>query len=248
MIVVQFLSRLFDGVSLTRARFVAPLVALVAIALSAIVLAAQTGVALCGNRIVLSGPMDSMDGMGDSPMAEMPGMSAAAMPSVALGHHPIMICPVIFVMIVASTLIAAFAIVVVARDSDRAATMKSLARSLARLSFIHTAASLLASAAVAVALGIAVDGNGVPSGNACAMMAAILLISAGASAALAHLLGTIMLAFSRRLIGAMLRMIAQRSAGRSPHMSRRLPLRWAGESLRLFAAGCGLRAPPSFVR
>jgi hypothetical protein len=248
LIVVQFLARLFDGLSLRRARIAAPLAALIAIALSAIVLAAQTGLALCGNRIALPAPMDSMHGMGDVPMAGMPGMSAAGMPGVAIGHHLIMICPVIFVMIVASTLIAAVAIVIVARDSDRAATLKCLARSLARLPVLPTAASLVASAAVAVALMIAVDGNGVPSSNACAAMAAILLISAVASAALAHVLGTITLAFSRRLIGAMLRMIAQRSAGRPPQMSRRSPFRTAGQTLRLFAAGCGLRAPPSFVR
>ena len=233
---MHVLSRRFDGVQIRRFRSIAPLAALVAIALSAIVLAAQAGLAFCDQRVAL--PMAAM-----SPMDDM-----GAMPSVTIGAHAVMICPVVLVLIVASVLIAAAAIVVIGADRDRAATHRSVARMLVRLPVAPVAGLLVAGAALAVGAMIAVDGNGMPNAITCAELAALVVACALGATALAQWSGAAMLAFGKRLIIALLLAIAQCANARPPRVSRRFAPRTARETIRLLAAGCGLRAPPLFVR
>ena len=219
------------------ARILAPLVALLAFALLAIVLAAQAGLAFCSDRVALAMP----------PMGAMPGMGAAAMPGMASGQ-PLMICPVVLVLIVASALLAAAAIVAVCADAERALTGRVIARLIVRLPVGRVLLAVGGGAALAVTAMLAVDGAGVPSLSTCALLF-VLVLGATLISVVAALLGArIALALGGRLLIALVAAIADRREQRQPSGLRWAPPRLACGPLRLLSSGLGLRAPPRFVR
>jgi hypothetical protein len=220
-----------------NARILAPLVALLALALLAIVLAAQAGLAFCNDRVALAVP--NLDGMA--------GMGAASMPGMASGHT-LMICPVVLVLIVASALLAAAAIVAVCADSERALTRRVLARLIVRLPVARVLLVVAGAAALAVAAMLAVDGAGVPSASTCALLAALLLGGALVSVIAALFGARVALALGGRLLLALVAAIAGRREQRHPSGLRWAPSRPACGALRLLSTGLGLRAPPSLVR
>jgi hypothetical protein len=220
-----------------NARILAPLVALLAFALLAIVLAAQAGLAFCSDRVAIGVPQ----------MGTMPGMSAAAMPGMGSGQ-PLMICPVVLVLIVASTLLAAAAIAALCADAERALTGRVIARLIAGLPVGRVLLVVGAGAALAVAAMLAVDGAGVPSTPTCALLF-VLLLGATLISVVAALLGArVALALGGRLFVALIAAIADRREPRQPSGLRWAPPRLACGPLRLLSNGLGLRAPPSFVR
>jgi hypothetical protein len=219
------------------ARILAPLVALLALALLALVLAAQAGLAFCGNRVAVPLPQ----------MNDMPGMSMVSMPGMTSGHA-LMICPVVLVLIVASGLLAAAAIVAVCADGERALTRRILVRLIARLPVAPVLLVVGGGAALAVAAMIAVDGAGVPSLATCSLLVALLLGGALVSVVAAMLGAQIVLALGQRLLIALIGPIAARREQRRAGGLCSAPPAHARGSLRLLSTGLGLRAPPSFVR
>jgi hypothetical protein len=218
-------------------RLLAPLCALLSFAVLAIVLTAQTGLAFCGNRVALPGPMAD----------DMPGMAMVALPNAAPDHQ-LMICPVVLVLIVASAVLAVAALVVLWLDPDRAFTRSSMAHGLARLPLLRSVAALVVFGAGAVSAMIAVDGAGPPAPATCAIL--LLLTIAGALAAVgaSTLCARVVLALGRRLLIAIASAIADRRVREKLFLRRSLVRNAAGTASRLFAARRGLRAPPSFVR
>jgi hypothetical protein len=180
-------------------------------------------------------------------MNAMPGMPMDAMPGMPMDHQ-LMICPVVLVLIAASAVLALTAIVLVRADADGALTCRTLARGFVRLPVARVVAVLSAFAVVAVAAMVAVDGAGVPSAPACALLAALLLGGAFVSVVAAVMCAHVALAFGQRVLVGLIAAILARPADPKPFAMRRSAWRVARMAHVLLAAGCGLRAPPSFVR
>jgi hypothetical protein len=229
-----------------RSTIAVPLSALLAATVSAIVVAAQAGLAFCNNRIVIPLPCGARAGMAGMDMTgtAMSGMSMVALP----GGRALMICPVVLVLIVASAALAAGAIVLLWRDPHRALTGRGIVRVLASLPPARTAGALALLGAGAVSAMLAVDGAGVPSWPVSAMLAALLAGGSLASALLSIAAGRIALAFARRLILAVAGAFARARGGVAPRAQRLVPLVAGVRAASLLAAGRGLRAPPSVMR
>ena len=211
-----------------NARILAPLVALLAFALLAIVLAAQAGLAFCTERVAVSLPMDAMPGMA-------PG-------------HALMICPVVLVLIVACIALATAAIVAGWSDADRGTTQRILARLIARLPVGRALLVVGGGSALAIAAMLAVDGAGLPSVATCGLLFALLFGGTLISVIAAVLGARVVLALGVRLLIALVAAIADRCAARRPAGWRWAPPRAGSSPLSLLSTGLGLRAPPSFVR
>jgi hypothetical protein len=208
-----------------------PLVALLAAAISTIALAAHAGLAFCDNRVVVPMP---------DTMASMPGMDMGS-------PGALMICPVVLVLIVASTLLAVAAIAVVWRDPHRGLARRTIVRALAALPLGRTAGVLMLGGGAAVALMLLLDGSGPPALTACPLLAALLAGCSLLAATFSIVIGRITLAFGRRLLLAVVAAISAATAPAPPCARRRFSLVAGGRALPLLAAGRGLRAPPSFV-
>jgi hypothetical protein len=225
-------------VHVRNARLLAPLVALVALAILAIVLAAQAGLSFCSHRIAIAAPGD---------MAGMPGMAMGSMPGMPRDHQ-LMICPVVLTLIVASAILAAAATIVLCRGAESAFTRRAIARVLVRLPVVPAVLVLALFSAIAVGAMIALDGAGVPDALTCLLMAALMLGGASVAVAVAVLSARVVLALGRQLFVAIVAAIGDRAPA-----ANAFALRWtappiAGPSTCLVGAGRGLRAPPSFVR
>jgi hypothetical protein len=208
-------------------RMFAPLVALAAVAVTALVCAAQAGLAFCDRRV-------------DVAMPDMPGMSMGS------GAAGIMICPVVLVLIAASVVLAAVAIVLITRDPQRAVTLRAALRCIARLPPKRTAGSLAALTLCAIAAMVAVDGNGPPPIALCAALLALVVVAASAAAALSLGSARAILAFTTRLYHAIVACVA-RCRRQSVLVFARSP-RPVVATIPVIARSRGLRAPPTSLR
>jgi hypothetical protein len=214
-----------------RAPIAVPLTALLASTVSAIALAAQSGLAFCDNRVA---------------MPSMPGMDMSTMPGMT-GGQGVMICPVVLVLILSSALLAAGAIAVLWRDPHRALARREIVRALASLPPLRSAGAVMLLGGGALATMRAVDGTGGAGPAACATLALLLAGCSLAAVLFSIVAGNVLLAFGRRLVLAIAAAIA--SAGDAPPRVQRLVPAVAGPRAgALLAAGRGLRAPPSTVR
>ena len=205
-------------------------------AVLALVLAAQTSLA-CSDKIALPGPADSM--------RSMPGMAAMAGMD---GATPMMICPLVLALIVASALLAAAALAMLWCDPHRGLTRRALVTSLAQLPPARTAALVAAAGASAVGIMLVLERTGVPTLPICAMLAALLFGCALTLTLGAIIAGRVALALGRRLLLALVAIIARAAAPVGPR-GQRFAFAIIGEhAVPLLAAGRGLRAPPLFVR
>lgn len=209
-----------------------PLLALLACSVSAIALAAQSGLAFCNNRVAMP-PMPGMD------MPDMPGMA---------GGHALMICPVVLVLIVASAVLAAGAIAVLWRDPHRALAQRGIVLALAALPPARSAAALMLLGGGALATMRAVDGTGAPDWTVCASLAGLLAACSLAAVVFSIAAGKLMLAFGRRLILAVAAAIASAGDAPMPLAQRLVPAVAGLRAGALLAAGRGLRAPPPVLR
>jgi hypothetical protein len=224
-------------VHVRNARLLAPLVALVALALSAIVLAAQAGLSFCSNRIAIAAP-DAGD---------MPGMAMGSMPGMPRDHQ-LMICPVVLTLIIASAMLAAVATIVLCCGAESAFTRRAIARVLVRLPLVPAVLVLALFSGIAVGVMIALDGAGVPDASTCLLMAALMLGGAFAAVAFAVLVARVVLALGQHVLLAIVAAIADRAPPANAFAFRRTAPPIAGAATCLVGAGRGLRAPPSFVR
>jgi hypothetical protein len=224
--------------SVTRnVRLLAPFCALLSFALLALVLAAQAGLAFCTNRIAI-----------DMPAAgAMPGMTMVTLPSAA-AVPALMICPVVLVLIVASTVLAAAAIVLTCLDPDRACTRSTFARAISRLPIASSVAALCGFGAIAIAAMIAVDGAGLPSPATCALLATVMIAGAFVAVGSSLAFARAAVALGERLLIAIVSAIAARRTREKIFARRSIVRHGAGSATRFVAAPLGLRAPPSFVR
>lgn len=215
-----------------------PLGALVAAMLTALVLAAQAGLAFCDARVAIPIP--------DAGMASMPGM--AAMPTVTAGGHVLMICPVVLVLIASSALLAALALVLIWRDPHRGLARRGLLRVLAGLPPVRTAGALAGLGAVAVAAMLAVDRSAPPALPSCGLLALLLAASSIGAVVLSIAAGRLALALGRRLILAVAATLRLPQRSGALRASRPVPCVCGMRNVSLLAARRGLRAPPRFVR
>jgi MFS family permease len=209
------------------------LVALLTSATLAMLLAAQMSLA-CTDKIAVP--------VADGVMSAMPGMDMAAV------RAPVMVCPIVLVLMVASALLTAFAATLLWRDPHRALAQRDIMQTLARLPLARTVGSVALAGTSAVGAMLWLERTGPPALPVCAMLAMLLFGSALAVTLCAIVAGRIAIAFGRRLILAIAAAIARASDARSPHAHQLVPVVAAVHAVPLLAAGRGLRAPPSFVR
>jgi hypothetical protein len=216
-----------------RLRIAVPLAALAALAVCALVLAAQSGYALCGRRISLSGmPAMAMDGM---------AMNGMPMPPV----NGVMICPIVLCLIVASALLAAATIVVAACDPDRALTGRYAVRALARLNVTRVSGLL---ALAALGSGIAMELLDTSTAATPASRLLLVGIALGGSfvlTVLAQTAGRLVLALGTRVWRSIFKPIAVRSNTPSGYAARLRGTERGFPALSLATRTHGLRAPPS---
>ena len=217
-----------------------PLTALIACAVTALVLAAQAGLAFCNARIAIPLPAADVPGM-----ADMPGM---AMPSVAAGGQTLMICPVVLALIVSSALFAALALVALWRDPHGDLARRGVVRALAALPPLRTAGALAVLGAVAVATMLAVDRAAPPALPACFALAGLLAACSAGAVLLSMAAGRVALALGRRIMLAVVAALALRPAPAAPIALQLVPRTCGPRAASPLAAGRGLRAPPRFVR
>ena len=208
---------------------------LAALALLAIVLAAQAGLAFCTKRVVI--PTPGMD--------DMPDMPAGAMPPM---HHELLVCPIVLILIIASGVLAAAAIFALWTDPHRGLTQRTLARAVSEVRVLPTASFVGISAGVAVAAMIMVDGAGIPSATTCTFLVALLFAGALLAVAVSVVFARVALALGVRLLVAIVSAIGRRTASAGPVDQRFSPHGIPTAALDPVAAGCGLRAPPILVR
>jgi hypothetical protein len=220
-----------------------PLVALLAAAVTALLIAAQAGLAFCNARVAIPVPAGGMPGM--TGMADMPGMT---MPAVPVGAHDLMICPVVLVLIAASVLLAALAIVMLWRDPHRALAGRTMVRTLATLPPLRAASVLAALGAAAVVAMLAVDRAGPPAPASCALLAALLAGCSVAAVALSMAAGRLVLALARRVVLALVAALTVPRPAPAARTARLVPCVCGILAASPLAAGRGLRAPPSIVR
>ncbi len=218
-----------------------PLAALTAIAVTALVLAAQAGLAFCNARVAL--PMPAMGGM--SGMDAMPGMP---MPAIAAGSHTVMICPVVLALIVSSALLAALALVALWREPHGGPARRGVVRALAGLPPVRTTVTLVVLGAAAVATMLALDHAAPPALPACFALAGLLAAGSAAAVAVSLAAGRLALALGRRMFVAIAAALALRPAPGAPLALRLAPCTCGPRAASPLAAGRGLRAPPRFVR
>jgi hypothetical protein len=221
------------------APIVFPLTALLVSTLSALVLAAQSGLAFCNDRLAVPLPAGRMPGMDMSSMPAMPGMGSG--PALT-------ICPVVLVLIVASAVLAAVAIVVLWRDPHRTLAQRGIVRALASLPPARSAGVLTLLGGAALALMRAVDGAGAPGPAVCALLAALLAGCSLAAVLFSIAAGKLVLAFGHRFIVAIAGAIASASAPVARFARRAVPAVCGIRAGALLAAGRGLRAPPPVLR
>ena len=203
----------------------------------ALVLAAQTSLA-CTDKIALPMPGEGMPAM--------PGMDAA-MPVMG-GAGTMTICPIVLGLIVASALLTAGAVAMLCSDPHRALTQRAILRSLAQLPPARTAAIVTLAGASAVGGMLWLERSGTPAPPVCAMLAALLFACALALTFGAIVAGRIAIAFGRRLLLAIVAVIARACAAVALCAQRFAFAVIDGHAVPLLAAGRGLRAPPLFVR
>jgi hypothetical protein len=203
---------------------VAPLVSLFALFLLAMTWVVSSRI--CARPVAMAMPMDGM------PMSAMPAGG-------------VMLCPVVVVMIVLSTLAAAWALLAMWRDPHRSLDAANLARMLARLPIVPTVAVLLAGGALGAGAIVAVDGGALLSFSLCATLVASL-----GAMSLAATLGSLALArFALALCARLLRAVERAIARRPSATFRYVALAPRVRSVRsAIDFGRGLRAPPSPVR
>lgn len=202
-------------------------------------LAAQTSLT-CTDKIALP--------MAPGAMPMMPGMDMPGMDMSSPGQSALMICPIVLALIIASALLTLAAIVMLWRDPHRAVTRRTIAGALAHLPPARTAAVLLIGGATAVVAMLGLEHSTPPALPVCAMLVALLVLCALAATALGIAGGRIALALGRRIIVALVAVVA-RAADAGPLHVQRLPPRVDfGYAIPVLATGRGLRAPPSFVR
>jgi hypothetical protein len=197
------------------------------------VLAAQMSLA-CTDKVAVP--------MADDVMTAMPGMDMTAT------HGPIMICPIVLVLIVASALLSACAGIMFWRDPHRALAQRDIARTLARLPLARTVSFVALAGTSAVGAMIALERSGPPALPMCALLAVLLFACALAVTLTVITAGRIAIAFGRRLILAIVAAIACAGDAVAPPAQRLIPIVAGGHAVPLLAAGRGLRAPPLFVR
>jgi hypothetical protein len=212
-----------------------PLTALVASAVTALVLAAQAGLAFCNARVAIPIP----------DMADMPGMT---MPAVPAGGQELMICPLVLALIVSSALLAALALVALWHDPHGGVVRRGVLRALAGLPPLRTAGALGVLGAAAVATMLALDHTAPPALPSCFALAGLLAVCSAAAVALSIAAGRIALALGRRLILAVVAALALRPVPGAPLALRLVPRVCGPRAASPLAAGRGLRAPPRFVR
>jgi hypothetical protein len=174
-------------------------------------------------------------------MNAMPGMDMAA-------HAPVMVCPIVLFLIVASALLTAFAAALLWRDPHRALTQRDILRTLARLPPARTAGCVGLAGTSAVGAMIWLERSGPPALPMCALLAALLFACALAATLAAIAAGRIAIAFGCRLILAIAAAIARAGEVLAPCAQQLIPVVAGRHAVPLLAAGRGLRAPPSFVR
>lgn len=217
-----------------------PLTALLAGVVLAIVLAAQAGLAFCNNRVAVPMPANMI--------ASMPGMDMTGGMQADMGGHVLMICPVMLVLIVASALLAAGAIIVLWRDPHRGLTRRTILHVLARLPLIRTAATLVIIGGAAVLAMRALDGSGPPALPACAMLTALLVGCSLTATVFSIIAGRVAIALGFRLILAVVAALALVPEVAAPCAQRLTPRSVNLNFICLLASSRGLRAPPSPAR
>jgi hypothetical protein len=209
----------------------APLTALLAAAVLAMVLAAQAGLAFCNNRVAVAMPSNMM--------ASMPGMDMSGGMQADMGGHVLMICPVVLVLIVASALLAAGAIVLLWRDPHRGLTRRTI---------LHVLATLVIFGGAAVLTMRALDGSGPPALPACVLLTALLVGCSLTATLFSIIAGRVAIALGFRLILAVVAALARVPDVAAPCAQRLAPLSVNLNFICLLASGQGLRAPPSPAR
>lgn len=200
-------------------------------------LVVQTKLA-CTDKVSLTMPSGSM------PM--MPGMDMSGM-DMSGSAGTMMVCPVVLTLGVLSLVLTAAALALLWRDPHRSLALRAFVASLAGLPLLRTTVAVALVSAGAVAAMVRIDGMG-PSGPAgCATVLALLLACSVSAALFASVAGRIALAFSRRLIVAILHAVACASGPVPPHLRRCLRAVTGAGEIPLLARGRGFRAPPSFV-
>jgi hypothetical protein len=218
----------------------APLTALLAAAVLAMVLAAQAGLAFCNNRVAVAMPANMM--------ASMPGIDMTGGMQADMGGHVLMICPVVLVLIVTSALLAAAAIVLLWRDPHRGLTRRTILHVLAHLPPIRTAATLVIFGGAAVLTMRALDGSGPPALPACVLLTALLVGCSLTATLFSIIAGRVAIALGFRLILAVVAALARVPDVAAPCAQRLAPLSVNLNFICLLASGQGLRAPPSPAR
>ena len=215
-----------------------PLIALLTSAVLAMLLAAQMSLAACTDKIALP--------IAPGAMPMMPGMDMSSM--AGPGQPVLMICPIVLALIVASALLVLTAAGLLWRDPHRALTRRTIAGVLAHLPPARTAVVLSCGGAGAVGAMLGLEHSTPPALPVCAMLVALLVACALAATGLGIVAGRVALALGRRLIVALVAVIAE-AADAGPLRVQRLPPRVDfGYRVPVLATGRGLRAPPSFVR
>jgi hypothetical protein len=211
---------------------VVSLFALLASAVLAMVLAAQTSLA-CTDKVAVPMTGDMMN--------SMPGMDMAA-------SGPVMVCPVVLVLIVLSAFLSACAVAMLWRDPHRVLAQREIVRKLARLPLARTVGMLAFAGASAVGTMILLERSGLPAPPMCALLAALLFGCALVATLGAIAFGRVAGALGRRLMLAIARAIAVANDALAPCFQRRLPFVAARNAVPPLALGRGLRAPPIFVQ
>lgn len=210
---------------------------MLSLAVLGVVLAAQTSLS-CRDKLAVPVP-DSM--------ASMPGMDMASMAS-PIGHQAMMICPVVLGLIAASALLIVAALAIWWRDPHRALLQRSFVASLAELPALPAAGVVAAMGALAIVAMLRIEQSAPPALPVCALLVALLTVSALVATVFAIACGHIAIAFGRRVLLAIVEAIGQAGCAAPAHRGEIVAPLAAAYRGCLLAAGRGLRAPPLFVR
>jgi hypothetical protein len=210
---------------------------MLSLAVLAMVFAAQTSLS-CTDKLAIPVP---------AAMPSMPGMDMTAMQG-PLGHQAMMICPVVLGLIATSALLIAAAALIWWRDPHRALLQRSILAALAGLPALQTAGAIALMGAGAVVAMLRLERSAPPALPVCAMLVALLVACALVATVLAIACGRIAIAFSRRLVLAIVAAVARAGQAAAAHRGEIVSPLTSAYCASLLAAGRGLRAPPSFVR
>jgi hypothetical protein len=216
-----------------------PLCALLTSTALATLLIVQTVLA-CTDKIAVSVPAGTM--------AMMPGMDMSSMSDPA-GGQMLLVFPVALALLALSLLLTVTATVLVWRTPHRSLALRAVVCALAGLPPLRTALAVALASASAVVAMVRLDGMGPSGPAACATVLVLLAVCSLSAALLAGVAGRIALAFSRRLILAIVAAVARVAPAVAPRARRyAFVTSTAARASALPARGRGLRAPPSFVR